>query len=309
MGKPEQWSGHLMESLTFVGATGSGDAEDDHPGVHAEVLHDDHQADSGRPARWTGSSSVSNELGREVPALVDDVVPSHGCEARQEFDGPEFVETFERISVLQVDDNFQASCAERDEKRSRRFALWRPIRKPREPLLGCGRKKKGTSLDDPLAPSARLRYQHRSKPRCPAVVAFVQPSLKGLWHCVGPQRQALGVGTPPRPMIADEHVASVRLECGVSHDKCATHVGTDTKKHLAGHRMPVCAAAAVLFFCLAAFDFIPELWSAVLWSEPVRAESHNRNAIGEDAQRARVMLVGNPFTLDRQATDQLALFA
>ena len=51
----------------------------------------------------------------------------------------------------------------------------------------------------------------------------------------------------------------MRLECGASCEGCATGVGTDTKKHLAGHGIRVCAAGTVHFLCLAAFDFIPDL--------------------------------------------------
>ena len=39
---------------------------------------------------------------------------------------------------------------------------------------------------------------------------------------------------------------------------CATDLGTDTKKLLAGNDMHVCVAGEVLSFCLAAFDFHPD---------------------------------------------------
>ena len=76
---------------------------------------------------------------------------------RHVIEGPEFVEMFERISVLQVDDCFQASCVERDAT-VQEVALWRPFGSQVGCFLGAGANER-MSLDDPLAPSARFRFQ------------------------------------------------------------------------------------------------------------------------------------------------------
>ena len=80
--------------------------------------------------------------------------------ARHEFDGPWCAEMSERISVLQVDDNFRASRAERDAA-VQEVALRRPQagQVGRSSVAGA---TEATSLDDALAPGARLRLQgHR----------------------------------------------------------------------------------------------------------------------------------------------------
>ena len=64
--------------------------------------------------------------------------------ARHEVDGPEFVEMFERISVLQVDDHLQASCAERDAT-VQEVAWWRPFGHHVARSSAAGANK-GTSL-------------------------------------------------------------------------------------------------------------------------------------------------------------------
>ena len=59
--------------------------------------------------------------------------------ARHEFDGSGFLEMFERISVLQVDDYFQESGAVRDAT-VQEDALWRPFGS-HVGRFGCGRQQ------------------------------------------------------------------------------------------------------------------------------------------------------------------------
>ena len=103
--------------------------------------------------------------------------------------------------------------------------------------------------------------------------------------------------TPCLLLAADEHVSSNVVNLVNLVRRCATNLGP-TRKHLAGNGMHVCGAGAVLFFFARQFSTsILSPQSTVLWSEPLLAESHNRNACSADAQRARLMLVVNSCTL------------
>ena len=153
---------------------------------------------------------MPNELGRTVPAFppVVGVVPSHGWEGEA------------RIRRARVRGDVREDLRLAGGRLLLGFVcgegcngpLWRPFGQVgRSSAAGAN---KGTSLDDPLASSARLRLEGyrpvarvgrlRSEtalaanigqePRCPAVVAVPCAGLApGLWNCVGPQRRALGV--------------------------------------------------------------------------------------------------------------------
>ena len=191
------------------------------------------------------SSSVPNELGREVPAFAPvDVVPSHGCEREARMRWARVLGGVREDLRLAGGRPFAGIVCRRGMQRSRRLPcgvhsgakcaaprLRAQLRRRRWMILSLQTPTFGRilprSTGQQVSERDRARCQHRSKPRCQAVVALPCADLApGLWNCVGPQRQGCRRETTLRPMIADEHVSCMEWPvCDSSMSSGRVHVG------------------------------------------------------------------------------------
>ena len=261
---------------------------------------------------------MPNALGREVLAFapVVGVVPSHGCEGEARIRHARVRGDVREDLRLAGGPPLPGNAWRRGMQRSRRM--------PCGVHSGARAQMRGRRWMI-LSPQARaFAFKDTAAQHGPAGFGARQGSLptsvktqvsgRGCVAVCRPRSGTLELRrsaatssrceTTLRPIIADEHASCMEWPV---RDSDVVHLMRDVQQMWAPtrrntwqgtERVSVHQAQCSSSAWQPSTSFLtPEF--AVLWSEPVRGDSHNRSASAADARRARVMLVVNPCALGR----------